>query len=46
VAKVAGGGGGGKPDSAQAGGKNIEKLTDALETARQLIEGQLKTVQQ
>jgi len=37
VAKVAGGGGGGKPDKAQAGGKHPEKLDEALATARALI---------
>jgi alanyl-tRNA synthetase len=37
VAKVAGGGGGGKPDKAQAGGKDPAKLGDALATARNLI---------
>ncbi|QNN25181.1 alanine--tRNA ligase [Planctomycetales bacterium ZRK34] len=34
VAKVTGGGGGGRPDMAQAGGKNPAKLNDALEAAR------------
>jgi len=37
IAKVAGGGGGGKPDKAQAGGKHPEKLDEALDTARTLI---------
>ena len=37
VAKVAGGGGGGKPDKAQAGGKDPAKLPDALAAARNLI---------
>ena len=36
VAKVAGGGGGGKPTMAQAGGKEPAKLGEALETARSL----------
>jgi alanyl-tRNA synthetase len=36
VAKVVGGGGGGKPALAQAGGKQPEKLPEALELARQL----------
>jgi alanyl-tRNA synthetase len=35
VAKVAGGGGGGRPDMAQAGGKDPSKLNDALDTARE-----------
>jgi len=34
TAKIVGGGGGGKPDSAQAGGKDPSKLDEALETAR------------
>ena len=34
VAKVVGGGGGGKPDSAQAGGKDPAKLPEALDAAR------------
>ncbi len=34
AATVVGGGGGGKPDMAQAGGKDTEKLPDALEAAR------------
>ena len=34
VAKAAGGGGGGRPDMAQAGGKNPAKLPEALETAK------------
>ena len=38
VAKVADGGGGGRPDMAQAGGKNPAKLNDALETARRIGE--------
>jgi len=42
VAKVAGGGGGGKPDMAQAGGKNPEKLDAALETGRGFAEETLQ----
>ena len=34
VAKVAGGGGGGRPDMAQAGGKDPAKLDEALDVAR------------
>jgi len=37
VAPVVGGGGGGKPDMAQAGGKHPEKLPAALEKARATI---------
>ncbi|HEY83430.1 MAG TPA: alanine--tRNA ligase [Dehalococcoidia bacterium] len=37
VAKVAGGGGGGKPNLAQAGGKDKNKLDEALHLARSLI---------
>jgi alanyl-tRNA synthetase len=37
VAKVIGGGGGGKPNLAQAGGKNISKLDEALEVAKKTV---------
>jgi alanyl-tRNA synthetase len=37
VAKVVGGGGGGKPDMAQAGGKLPEKLPEALEQAKKVV---------
>jgi alanyl-tRNA synthetase len=37
VAKVAGGGGGGKPNLAQAGGKYKEKLDEALRLVKNLI---------
>jgi alanyl-tRNA synthetase len=40
VAKVAGGGGGGRPDFAQAGGKNPERLDEALAKARELVAAQ------
>jgi alanyl-tRNA synthetase len=36
VAAVAGGGGGGRPDMAQAGGKDPARLDDALGVARDL----------
>ncbi len=41
VAKVAGGGGGGKPDSAQAGGKQPEKAEAALSIVGEVVRGQL-----
>ena len=40
-AKVVGGGGGGRPDMAQAGGKDPSKLPDALTFAQQFITSQL-----
>ena len=39
IAPVIGGGGGGRPNMAQAGGKDVSKLPAALETARNLIAG-------
>ena len=36
TAKVAGGGGGGRPQMAQAGGKDPAKLPEALEVARRV----------
>ncbi|MDE6384949.1 MAG: alanine--tRNA ligase [Eubacterium sp.] len=39
VAKLAGGGGGGRPDSAMAGAKDIAKLDDALNSACDIIKG-------
>lgn len=39
IAKICGGGGGGRPNLAQAGGRQPEKLSEALETAsRDLME--------
>lgn len=38
VAKVVGGGGGGRPDMAQAGGRDASKLPDALALVPQLVE--------
>ncbi len=40
IAPVVGGGGGGKPDLAQAGGKNPEKIDQALEQAVQYMKSQ------
>ena len=42
VASLCGGGGGGRPDMAQAGGKDAAKLDAALEAAWKVIEGQVK----
>ncbi len=40
IAKVAGGGGGGRPDFAQAGGRDVSKLDDALAKAEELVRQQ------
>ena len=41
IAKIVGGGGGGRDDMAQAGGKNPEKLPEALEAVESAIERML-----
>jgi alanyl-tRNA synthetase len=41
IAKVVGGGGGGKPTMAQAGGKEPGKLGEALQLAKNLAAEQL-----
>ncbi|SES72104.1 alanyl-tRNA synthetase [Natronincola peptidivorans] len=41
AAKITGGGGGGRPDMAQAGGKNSEKIQEALEKVESLLNNQL-----
>jgi alanyl-tRNA synthetase len=42
AAKVMGGGGGGRPDMAQAGGKDADKLDDALSTVSGWVSSNLK----
>ena len=42
IAKLTGGNGGGKPDSAMAGGKDISKLSQALASVVSLVESQIK----
>ncbi len=42
IAKIAGGNGGGKPDSAMAGGKDASKIDEALNTAAEILKNQLK----
>ena len=42
VAKVAGGAGGGKPDSAMAGGKDITKIPDALNAVKDIVAALIK----
>lgn len=42
MAAIVGGGGGGRPNMAQAGGRNPEKIGDALKEAAVLLEGQIK----
>jgi alanyl-tRNA synthetase len=39
VARVAGGGGGGKPGMAQAGGKDVTRIDQALETVKSIVSG-------
>ncbi len=41
VAKLVGGGGGGRPNMAQAGGKEPGKLSEALQAGKQMAEAQL-----
>jgi alanyl-tRNA synthetase len=41
LAPIMGGGGGGRPDMAQAGGKFPEKLPEAIQKAAEVIEGLL-----
>lgn len=42
VAKVTGGGGGGRPDMAQAGGKDASKIEEALSKVPEIVKSQLK----
>ena len=42
VAKITGGNGGGRPDTAMAGGKDSSKVKEALDTAKSIVESMLK----
>jgi alanyl-tRNA synthetase len=42
IAKITGGGGGGRPDMAQAGGKDVSRIDEALKHAVKVIESQVK----
>ena len=42
IAKLAGGGGGGRPDSAMAGCKNVDKLPDAMAQAAALVQDMIQ----
>lgn len=42
VASIAGGGGGGRPDMAQAGGKLPDKLNEAIEKVFEIVENIVK----
>jgi alanyl-tRNA synthetase len=41
MAQIVGGGGGGRPDLAQAGGKDVTKIKDALAAVRSQISASL-----
>jgi alanyl-tRNA synthetase len=41
IAALVGGGGGGRPNMAQAGGKNPAGIADAIAEAKKVLEGQL-----
>ena len=40
--KICGGNGGGKPDSAMAGGKDVSKIPEALAAAEEIVKAKLK----
>lgn len=42
IAKIAEGSGGGRPDMAQAGGKNPDKIADALKAVTEIVRSQVK----
>lgn len=42
IASCVGGGGGGRPNMAQAGGKNPEGIDDAISKVKEVLQGQLK----
>ena len=42
VAKIAGGGGGGRPDSAMAGAKNLSKIDEALNAVSTIVSAMIK----
>ena len=42
IASLVGGGGGGRPNMAQAGGKNPEGIDKAIAEAKNVLEGQIK----
>ncbi len=41
IAKICGGGGGGRPNLAQAGGKDASKVSEALQMAKQQLQEKL-----
>jgi len=41
IAKICGGGGGGRPNFAQAGGRDASKLPEAIAAARKQLEAEL-----
>ncbi len=41
IAKITGGGGGGRPDMAQAGGKDLDKIDEAMNMVENIVRKQL-----
>ena len=42
ITALAGGSGGGKPDMAQGGGKDKDKIAEAIEKVEEIVKGQIK----
>ena len=42
ISAICGGGGGGRPDSAQSGGRLLDKVDEAIEKAAEILGGMLK----
>jgi len=42
ISKIISGGGGGRPDLAQAGGKDVSKLDEALKAGKEIVKELIK----